>query len=124
MKKDKEKLIELIEAGKIGFCDICERDNADCERCENERIADSIIANGVTVQRWIPVTERLPKYNVDVLVYRPKMAMGIIVDCYDGFYGEDDNEWYEGWTEIVGCNNGEDEVTHWMPLPDAPKDGE
>ena len=27
-----------------------------------------LLANGVTIQRWIPVTERLPEVNTDVIV--------------------------------------------------------
>lgn len=82
--------------------------------------ADDLIANGVVVSKmetttkWIPVTERLPRYNEEVLVYRPKMAMKIYVSSYEGYYGEDDDEWHEGWG-ICG------DITHWMPLPEPPK---
>ena len=41
-------------------------------------LAEYLIDNGVTVQEWIPVKDRLPPYNHDVLVYRPNMAMKII----------------------------------------------
>ena len=50
---------------------------------------------------WIPCSERLPRYNEYVLVYRPEMAIKIIVDCYD-----------EGWTY-----SKDDAVVAWMPLP-------
>ena len=66
-------------------------------------------------QEWIPCEERMPMYNVDVLVYRPTMGQKIIVDTYCGFYGEDIDdldEWYEGW----GISR-EHAVTAWMPLP-------
>ena len=62
-----------------------------------KRIADHLISNGVTVQEWISVEDKLPPYNHNVLVYRPNMAMKILVDNYGGYYGEDDNEWHEGW---------------------------
>ena len=64
---------------------------------------------------WIPCEERMPMYNVDVLVYRPTMGQKIIVDTYCGFYGDDIDdldEWYEGW----GISR-EHAVTAWMPLP-------
>ena len=44
-----------------------------------EYLADHLISNGVTVQRWISVKDKLPPYNRDVLVYRPNMAMKILV---------------------------------------------
>lgn len=49
---DREKLIELLYENNV--------------RCDQkiEGLADDIldlIANGVTIQRWIPVTERLPE---------------------------------------------------------------
>ena len=68
-----------------------------------------------SADRWIPCEERMPMYNVDVLVYRPTMGQKIIVDTYCGFYGEDIDdldEWYEGW----GISR-EHAVTAWMPLP-------
>ena len=69
--------------------------------------------------RWLSCSERLPRYNEDVLVYRPKMAMKIIVDRYSGYYGEDINnldEWFEGWTYSDNCV-----VLAWMPLPEPYK---
>lgn len=60
---------------------------------------------------WIPCSERLPMMGEYVLTYRPTMGMSMIVDAYDGYYGEDDNEWYEGWIY------GGDKVLAWMPLP-------
>ena len=62
--------------------------------------------------KWIPVSERLPEEDEGVvLVYsgdvEPAIMSGNIFLEYDK---------YEGW-EI---NN----VTHWMPLPEPPKEGE
>ena len=42
----RKKLIELIDGYEYPS--------------SNTGLADFLIANGVTVQRWIPVTERLP----------------------------------------------------------------
>ena len=66
------------------------------------------------MSEWISVKERLPRQNTDVLTFAPKMAMPIVVDWYNGYYGEDDGEWYEGW------QTGR-KITHWMPLPELPK---
>lgn len=68
-----------------------------------------------STDKWIPCEERMPMYNVDVLVYRPTMGQKIIVDTYCGYYGDDIDdidEWYEGW----GISR-EHAVTAWMPLP-------
>ena len=63
-------------------------------------------------QRWIPVTEGLPKTNKPVQVYMPKLYMSVQTGFYDRYYGEDDGEWHEHWV-------APGEVTHWLPLPAA-----
>ena len=64
--------------------------------------------------RWIPVTERLPEKDKDVLVYATTKFIGgskIAIDKLEE--GECHPIWIytHGWFE----------VTHWMPLPDLPK---
>ena len=86
-----------------------------------KRIADHLIRNGVTVQEWISVEDKLPPYNHNVLVYRPNMAMEILVDNYSGYYGEDDDEWYEGWAKYGTDIHGKPVITHWQYLPQPPK---
>lgn len=95
--------------------------NAGMGKYETQYIADILIAHGVTVQEWIPVNDRLPPYNHDVLVYRPNMAMKIMVDSYNGYYGEDDNEWYEGWAKYGKDIHNNPIITHWAYLPQPPK---
>ena len=70
------------------------------------------------VKGWIPCSERLPMMGDYVLTYRPTMGMRMVVDSYEGYYGEDDNEWYEGWVY------GGDKVLAWMPLPTPYKGGD
>ena len=84
-------------------------------------IADHLVSNGVTVQEWISVKDKLPPYNRNVLVYRPNMAMKILVDNYAGYYGEDDDEWYEGWAKYGNDIHGNQVITHWAYLPQPPK---
>ena len=71
MTNTREKLIELLEeslrysgnlCGEIGDCKKCQYDK-DGNNCGYAIRADFMIANGVTVQKWIPVTERLPEKN-------------------------------------------------------------
>ena len=75
-----------------------------------ERLVSDGNGGFVRKSRWIPVTERLPKEKVCVLVfggYFAKVMETAILD--DGlFYSAWDNR-----TEMIG-------VTHWMPLPQAP----
>ena len=86
-----------------------------------EAFADYLLDSGVTVQEWISVDDKLPPYNRDVLVYRPNMAMKILVDSYDGYYGEDDDEWHEGWARYGNDIHGKPIITHWAYLPQPPK---
>lgn len=71
------------------------------------------------MSEWISVKDRLPKFNKEVLTYTPHLAMPIIVDTYDGYYGEDDEEWHEGWRYRGDCTGNK--VTHWIPLPKPPE---
>ena len=68
--------------------------------------------------RWIPVTGRLPETGVDVLVMFPhNMAVA----------SRDMGEWVvnsgDGWCTDVNLSDDEKEPTHWMPLPEPPKEG-
>ena len=106
------KLIELFYDNNV-WCDQ-----------KIEGLADDvmeIITHGVTVQEWISVDDKLPPYNRDVFVYRPNMAMKILVDSYDGYYGEDDDEWHEGWARYGNDIHGKPIITHWAYLPHPPK---
>lgn len=75
---------------------------------------DSIPAADVRPVEWIPVTERLPKESERVLVA-----------CEDGvsfgFFEEiiADDEFVKEWHDMMYYPIS---VTHWMPLPQAPKE--
>ena len=71
-------------------------------------IANHLIANGVTIQEWIPVTERLPENNTRVVVCYNNPIDGEKTVSSDVF-------WKGHWVRF-----GET-VTHWMPLPTPPK---
>ena len=109
----KEKLVELL-AEFYGVDPMYHGVDANA-------LADHLIAHGVTVQEWISVKDKLPPHNHDVLVYRPDMAMKILVDNYYGYYGEDDAEWHEGWAKYGKDIHNNPLITHWMPLPQPPK---
>ena len=86
----REKLVELLDTN-CGYVD----------EVAAEVLADHLIANGVTVQEWISVNDRLPNPFESVLVFR------------DGKISIDYNEG-NGW--FAYDFNGK-RVTHWMPLP-------
>lgn len=77
-----------------------------------------IRANAETVipiypYRWIPVTERMPKYFEHVLLNIPSEKPFNTV--HEG-YLEKDGAWN---IRMYRCDP--EDVTHWMPLPEPPK---
>lgn len=54
----REKIVELIE--QSGACFDC-FPVGDYEQKQIEKIADHLISNGVTVQEWVSVKDRLPE---------------------------------------------------------------
>ena len=63
--------------------------------------------------RWIPVTERLPERFIPVIVFGDG-----VVGCGD-FVGFAEPAHCASWD----CDTSEIEtVTHWMPLPEPPKE--
>lgn len=68
--------------------------------------------------KWISVEERLPEVGKEVL----------ICDARDSFLGmfflvERKSDKVYFWHDGGGWRLPSDEVTHWMPLPEPPKDG-
>jgi hypothetical protein len=110
----KEKQIEEIAkifCGMKNGCDGCMWDKAHC----NERnYAEEIYNAGYRKQsEWISVNERLPEPQ--------KLVLCIWERVNDGWnYGfaryQREDVWYVS-------NEGMPRVTHWMPLPEAPKGG-
>lgn len=72
-------------------------------------------------QHWIPCSDRLPEPETDVLVYYPRWydnmysGSGIVVAqlMHDGL----------AWDICGEFNPGLHAITHWMPLPERPKEG-
>ena len=97
---DREKLIEILRKP------IFPHEMVD----PIEAVADYLLDNGVTVQKWIPVTERLPEDSTDVLVFGFYHEAFQILICH---YRSDFNgEWFRS---VAGQQVYD--VTHWMPLP-------
>ena len=121
----REKLVELLTDNLPRYGNLPSWDNPLQLSCDEQvqRIADHLIMNGVTVQEWIPVTERLPERDKEVLL--------IVHGWEDRLYytgclhrQEAERSWLTGieskasdW-KIWGFSYlREPIVTHWMPLP-------
>ena len=66
----REKLVELLnEMQDSGIIETPAGFGFTKQYIENERIASHLIDNGVTVQEWISVDERIPQNFVSVLGY-------------------------------------------------------
>ena len=103
MKRD--RLIKLL-------CDTHKNiDPSDTIEEHYTYVADHLIENGDTVNEWISVEDRFPEENTEVLIYC-KTNSGKEVFFVDKI------RYFRGlpiWQVWSG------KVTHWMPLPEAPK---
>ena len=71
------------------------------------------IQNLPSAQRWIPVTERLPEDDVQVLCTDSEGFVYIAWHCdYDIL------EKTKCWCDVHYCSLPEDDIIAWMPLPE------
>jgi hypothetical protein len=113
---DREKLIELLKAADRYEFEETRNSGVYDREAAWGYIADHLLANGVTFQKWIPVSERLPEPETDVLIFRYGCAE-VMTYRYDRhghlcFMDFDDSGY---WWERKG-------ITHWMPLPEPPQE--
>lgn len=141
----KEKLAKLIENGKPcpdgnpfdeEACLKCRY--KDDKHCDMTRLVDYLIQNGVTIatdtnvgDKWVSVDERLPEFvKVEKYGDLGNVAKSVRVLCSclqkDGKQMVKEGycqRWLDGsgavWWRIPGTIN---KVTHWMPLPEPPKE--
>ena len=91
----REKLVELIESARY------------CGSNTSEEIAENLIANGVTMQEWISVEDRLPTRE-DANETESILAIN------------KDERYVGRWVwDIVA--RWPTEFTYWMPIPQPPK---
>lgn len=107
---DREKLIELLFEAE----GLVNNDSPTLEQ-----ISDHLIANGVTFatdnnvgDKWIPVTERLPDDDIPSAAYL----------CY--WCGHVQICKYWRTRKHFEFNGRAMNVTHWMPIPEPPKEVE
>lgn len=126
----REKLVELLaekcmatckeRKGHVCSAKYCRQNKEDC----TGYYADHLIANGVCLEEkqatsdWISVEEMLPVPYVNVLVTRKSLFGNyrfVGIECITYNHGEA-RVWgndHKGWKT---------EVTHWMLLPEPPKE--
>ena len=75
-------------------------------------------ALGCNMPVWIPVTERLPEPKFAREWYLVHLESGCVKTLAFEKSGTPNNMFKDGWHETAS------RVTHWMPLPEPPKDGE
>ena len=123
----REKLVELMKTNACPSTYMCD---PACRYygygdCFPDRFADHLIANGVTVQEWISVNDRLPIEEAKAHEHEwPGEYCEFLVMIEKGslpttlYYDLEENEWFR----INTASERETyEVTHWMPLPLPPK---
>ena len=117
-------IVQALRCCAEGECKDCAM-HEDKQRCQEnllDKAAEAIerlTAENAALrekQRWIPVTERFPERDVQVLgwykdnpfsQYRPEVV------AWNG----------NGWV-FVYAHRYVTNVTHWMPLPKAPEEGD
>ena len=94
-----EKLVELIESARYWGSNT------------SEEIADHLISNGVTVQEWISVKERLPENFISVLGYMTDAGeFPPVRECYT-----------VGNVFFFPALGDIHPVSHWCEMPQPPK---
>lgn len=94
-----------------------------CKACaqEHERLAMWLTelmayrATDTECGHWIPCSERLPEKDVSVLIYAAGHRVTAYFDAVKGVFRLTETD------ELFYLTSA---VTHWMPLPEPPKDGD
>lgn len=114
MTEKEKEIVQALRYCKFGVsCENCPAvGNEDCFDEVNTAAADLIerlTAENAALrekQRWISVTEKTPEYDM------PQLALNADGEALIANYAY--GEWFDTWGQDV-------EVTHWMPLPEAPE---
>ena len=102
----REKLVELIESARC------------CGSNTSEEIAENLIANGVTVQEWISVKDRLPEKDGQYLIFTTQYFTPDHIDEIDHKDGIE----ISGYCKRYGflSKNGL-HAKYWCEMPHPPK---
>lgn len=114
-----EEIVKSLRACGRDCCDdcICDKEGLPC-RAKNlgaaelvEQQKTKIAELEAKLPQWIPVTEKIPPDQEEVLVLtRSKNGVRNVDKGY--------------WAIDRFIHRGRAEVTHWMPLPEVPKEAE
>ena len=102
-----------VETGSLACAGCGHEHNCSLQGCRILREAVAAIQRQPRM-RWIPVTERLPEEFISVVVSIPsEHSLPIVKEAYlaNGC-----------WVTKMAIFSSND-ITHWMPLPEPPKDG-
>ena len=105
----REKLVELLRNAKAAM----KSENLSCDIARNMFVVDFMMSNGVTVQEWISVDDRLPEAGGYVVCIAKRNPFSRFMPMVARI---EKNGWVNPMTEQYIS-----EVTHWMPLPKPPK---
>ena len=92
----REKLVEMLAPTSLNFE-------------EATYLADYLVKNGVTVQEWIPVDDRVPEAGGYVVCIAKRNPFSRFMPMVARI---EKNGWVNPITEQYIS-----EVTHWMPMP-------
>ena len=99
----REKLVELLQNAKAAM----KSENLSCDIARNMFVVDFMMANGVTVQEWISVKDRLPESIANRVLVVCERSNGVFYAHYEKPF----------WINLETDKPFISTVTHWMPLP-------
>ena len=135
MDNTREKLIEVKNALEMCYKQGLTSECTGCTYREHNNVCmDALMEDALAVikcleekqatsneSKWIPVTERLPdtqEYDwvLAQVAFIPGNLYGVpvVAELRHG-------EWYDAYDETI--EGDFEKVTHWMPLPEPPKEG-
>jgi hypothetical protein len=103
-----------------------DNDTYDCTQALSEDALDLLKEQD---SGWISVNDRLPELNQDVLVYAVGKIDGFIekhaIEICNRFIQRifPSSPGQEMWSSPYQYFHTDYEITHWMPLPEPPKEG-
>ena len=112
---DKQKNILQMTKDICRHQNVCNDVCKPISACDALRYAERAVEAGYCKQEWISVDERLPDVLQEVLVYRGN-HIGNLMNAYTYVGGD---MWQDEYG--FGCRREDEGITHWMPLPEAPK---
>lgn len=122
--------VEQIRCGDCRYVKDCDGDRMMMSEAADaiEDLIKALTASNEVISkskpRWIPVTERLPEEDTDVLVVRK--FLGVKGQVPPSTYVEIASRYEDDWTaatdEYKIARSKHTNPLYWMPLPEPPKE--